>query len=48
MNIEFDSGPVYGDVDKYLKATIKVYEDRVTTNFQCKEVPKENASYICH
>ena len=30
MNIEFDSEPVYGDGDKYLK-TKKKYEDRVNT-----------------
>ena len=47
MNIEFDNEPVYGDVDKYLKTKIKMYEDRVNTNFQGKEVPKENASYDC-
>ena len=47
MNIEFDSEPVYGDVDKYLKTTIKMYEDRVNTIIQGKEVPKENASYDC-
>ena len=44
MNIEFDCEPVYGDVDKYLKTKIKVYEDRVNTSFQGKEVPKENVS----
>ena len=47
MNIEFDSETVYGDVDKYLKTKIKMYEDRVNTNFQGKKVPKENASYDC-
>ena len=45
MNIEFDSEPVYGDNVKYIKAKIKVYEDRVNTNFQGKKVPKENVSY---
>ena len=45
MNIEFDSEPVYGDVDKYIKAKIKVEGDRVNTNFQGKKVPKQNASY---
>ena len=44
MNIEFDSEPVYGDGDKYIKTKIKLYEDRVTTNFQGKKV-EENASY---
>ena len=47
MNIEFDSEPVYGDNDKYTKTKIKMYEDRLNTNFQGKKVPKENASYKC-
>ena len=47
MNIEFDSETVYGDNDKYIKAKIKMYEDRMNTNFQSKNVPKENASYNC-
>ena len=42
MNIEFDSEPVYGDNDQYIKTKIKIYEDRVNT-----KVPKENASYKC-
>ena len=45
MNIEFDSEPVYGDVGKYIKTKIKIYGDRVNTNFKGKKVPKENASY---
>ena len=47
MNKEFDSEPVCGDNDKYIKTKIKMYEDRVNTNFQGKKVPKENASYKC-
>ena len=47
MNIEFDSEAVYGDNDKYIKTKIKMYKDRVNTNFQIKKVPKENASYKC-
>ena len=48
MNIvEFDSDPVYGDNDKYIKAKIKMCEDKVNTNFQGKKVPKEYASYKC-
>ena len=47
MNIEFASEPVYGDRDKHIKTKIKMYEDKVNTNFQGKEVPKENASYDC-
>ena len=47
MNIKFDSEPVYGDNDKYINTKIKMYENRVNTNFQGKKVPKENASYNC-
>ena len=31
--------PVYGDVDKYIKAKVKMYGDRVNTNFQGKNGP---------
>ena len=44
---EIDSEPVYGDNDKYRTTKIKMYEDKVNTNFQSKEVPNENASYKC-
>ena len=47
MNIEFDSESVYGNGDKYIKKKIKMYEDRVNTNFQGRKVPKENVSYKC-
>ena len=47
MNIEFDSEPIYGDGNKYIKTKIKMFEDRVNTNFQGKKVLKENASYKC-
>ena len=36
MNIKFDSKPVYGDNDKYIKTKIKLYGDEVDTNFQGK------------
>ena len=47
LDIKFDSQPVYGDGDKSIKTKIKMYGDRVNTNFQGKKVPKENASYKC-
>ena len=47
MNTEFDSEPVYGDNDKYIKTKIKIYGDKVNTNLQGKKIPKENASYKC-
>ena len=33
MDVQFDSSPVYGDNEKYIKTKIRMYEDRVTTNF---------------
>ena len=45
MNIEFDSEPVYDDNDKRIKTKIKLYGDKINTNFQGKKIPKENASY---
>ena len=47
LNIKFDIQPVYGDGDKYIKAKIKMYGDKVNTNFKGKKVSKENASYKC-
>ena len=47
LNIEFDSEPVYGDVDKYIKTKRKMYGNRVNTNFQGEKVSRENASYKC-
>ena len=45
MNTEFDSEPVYGDNDKYIKT--KINGDKVNTNLQGKKIPKENTSYKC-
>ena len=47
MNTEFDSEPVYGGTDKYIKIKIKSYGDIININFQGKKIPKENASYNC-
>ena len=33
--------------DKYVKTTIKLYRDKLNTNFQGKRMPKENAPYKC-
>ena len=41
MKIEFDGEPVFGDNDKYIKTHIKLYGDKVNTNFQGKKIPKE-------
>ena len=47
LGIEFDSEPVFVDTDSYIKAKVKMYDNRVNTNFQGKEVPKVDASYKC-
>ena len=47
MNIKFHSEPVYGDNDKCIKTKIKLYGDKINTNFQGKKIPKENASCKC-
>ena len=47
MGKKFDSEPVCGDNDKYIKKKIKIYREKVNTNFQGKNVLKENASYKC-
>ena len=46
MNIEFNSEPVYGDNDKYIKIK-NPYGDKLNTMFQGNKIPKENASYKC-
>ena len=40
MDIKFDSEPVYGDNDKYIKTKIRIYRDKVNTNFQGKKCAK--------
>ena len=44
MNIKFDSEPVYGDNDKYIKTKITMYGDKVNTNFHGKKIPKEKTA----
>ena len=38
INIKFDSEPIYGDNDKYIKTKIKLYGDKINTNFQDKKI----------
>ena len=47
MKINFESKPVYGDHDKYIKARIKAYADSIITNFHNKKMPKEKAPCKC-
>ena len=47
MNMKFDSEPIYGDNNKYIKTKIKSYGDEINTNFQGKNIPKENVLCKC-
>ena len=47
MKIDFESQPVYGDDNKYIKTKIKTYEKSIITNFHNKTTPKEKASCKC-
>ena len=47
LNITFDSEPVYGDNDKYIKTKIKIYAGSMITNFQSNKIPKEKAPRKC-
>ena len=47
LKIKFDSEPVYGYNDKYIKKIIKKYDGNVNRNFQDKGTPKEKAWYKC-
>ena len=41
LKIEFDSEPVYGDNDKYIKTKIKIYGASMITNFQSRKCQKK-------
>ena len=41
MKINFESEPVYGDDDKYIKTKIKIYAGNIITHFHNKQMPKE-------
>ena len=47
MRINFESKPVYGNDDNYIKTKIKVYAESMVTNFHNKRIPKEKAPCKC-
>ena len=47
LSIDFESKPVYGDDDKYIKTKIKIYAGSMITNFHNKKMPKEKAPCKC-
>ena len=46
LKIDFESKPVYGDDDKYIKAKIKRYAGSMITNFHNKEMPKKRTLQV--
>ena len=47
MRINFESKPVYGDHEKYIKTKIKIYAGSIIRSFHNKKMPKEKAPYKC-
>ena len=47
MKINFESNPVYGDDDKYIKTKIKMFANSIITNFLNKKIPKEKEPCKC-
>ena len=47
LKINFESKPVYGDDDKYIKTKIKIYAVSIITNFHNKEMSKEKVPCKC-
>ena len=47
MKIDFESKPVYGDDDKYIKTKIKIYVNSIIPNFHNKKRPQEKAPCKC-
>ena len=42
---EFDNEPIYNE--KYVKAKLKFYNRKITTNFHNNKIPKERSEFIC-
>ena len=47
MRIYFESKPVYGGDDKYIKTKIKICAGNMITNFHNKKMPKVKAPCKC-
>ena len=47
LKVDFESKPVYGDDDKYIKTKIKIYAGSMIKNFHNKKMPKEKAPCKC-
>ena len=47
MRTDFESKPVYGGDEKYIKTKIKIYAGSMITNFHNKKMPKEKPPCKC-
>ena len=47
MRIDFESKPLYGDDDKYIKTKNKIYADNMITNFHNEKMRKERSPCNC-
>ena len=47
LTTDFESKPVYGEDDKYIKTKTKIYADNMITNFHNKKMPKEKLPSKC-
>ena len=47
LKIDFESKPVYGDNEKYIKRKRKIYAGSMVTNFHNKKMPKEKVPCKC-
>ena len=47
LKIDFESKPVCGDNDTYVKTKIKIYASNIITNFHNKEMPQEKPPCNC-
>ena len=47
MKMHFESKPVYGNDDKYIKTKVRIYSGSIITNFHNKKMPKEKALCKC-
>ena len=47
LKVEFDSEPVCGDNDKYIKVKIRIYAGSMIKNFESKKMPYEKGLCKC-
>ena len=47
MGIDFESKPVYGYDEKYIKTKIKIFAGNIIANFHNKKIPKVGVSCKC-